>query len=412
MSNYPELVPLDALVSDLRDGTHGTHERTESGVPFLSAKNITDSGHVSWDDDDDKISESEYRALNASFSLEPNDLLLTIVGSLGRRAVFLGEKVTFQRSVAYIRPRKDKVDPGYLFYAIGHESFRQTMVRRSNATAQAGLYLGELAKIHVGWFPISEQRFIAHILDTLDTQIQKTEALIAKLEKVKEGLLHDMLTRGIDENGRLRHSPEQAPELYKNSPFGLIPRSWSSYLCRDLFRLSSGKPRTKADIARRRAGTIPVYGGNGINGQTGDHLVASPTIVIGRVGENCGTVHRTWGKAWITDNALYATWISPEINIDFLYRYLDWHQLSSLQVATGQPLMTQSVIAEQLVGIPQRAEQIKISEALFRLERRIANENTDLAKLRSTKLGVIEDLLTGRVRVTPLLEQAQATTPA
>jgi len=52
--------------------------------------------------------------------------------------------------------------------------------------------------------PVSEQQQIAQILDTLDTQLQKTEALIAKLEKIKEGLLHDLLTRGIDQNGQLR----------------------------------------------------------------------------------------------------------------------------------------------------------------------------------------------------------------
>lgn len=74
--------------------------------------------------------------------------------------------------------------------------------------------------------PIVEQRQIAQILDTLDTQIQKTEALITKLEKIKEGLLHDLLTRGIDQNGQLRPTPEQAPELYKESALGFIPKEW------------------------------------------------------------------------------------------------------------------------------------------------------------------------------------------
>ncbi|MCG5517486.1 MULTISPECIES: restriction endonuclease subunit S, partial [unclassified Ectothiorhodospira] len=94
------------------------------------------------------------------------------------------------------------------------------------AINQVSLNTGQLKKLSVFTPPLPEQRLLARILDTLATQIQKTEALIAKLEKVKEGLIHDLLTRGIDENGQLRPSPEQAPELYKDSPLGLIPSGW------------------------------------------------------------------------------------------------------------------------------------------------------------------------------------------
>ena len=67
---------------------------------------------------------------------------------------------------------------------------------------------------------------IAEILDTLDTTIRQTEAIIEKLKQVKQGLLHDLLTRGIDANGELRPPQSQAPHLYKDSPLGWIPREW------------------------------------------------------------------------------------------------------------------------------------------------------------------------------------------
>lgn len=63
------------------------------------------------------------------------------------------------------------------------------------------------------------------ILDTLDTAIRETEALIDKLKAVKQGLLHDLLNRGIDANGQLRPQQSEAPQLYKVSPLGWIPRS-------------------------------------------------------------------------------------------------------------------------------------------------------------------------------------------
>ena len=71
---------------------------------------------------------------------------------------------------------------------------------------------------------LPEQRRIAEILDTLDEAIRRTEQIIAKLKQIKQGLLHDLLTRGIDENGELR-DPERHPEQFKDSPLGRFRRS-------------------------------------------------------------------------------------------------------------------------------------------------------------------------------------------
>ena len=74
--------------------------------------------------------------------------------------------------------------------------------------------------------PQDEQQYIARILDTLDTTIRETEAIIAKLKAVKQGLLHDLLTRGLDDNCELRPPQSEAPHLYKQSPLGWIPQDW------------------------------------------------------------------------------------------------------------------------------------------------------------------------------------------
>ena len=74
--------------------------------------------------------------------------------------------------------------------------------------------------------PIPEQRRIAEILVTLDNAIRSTEGLIAKLEQIKQGLLHDLLTRGVDDNGQLR-DPRVIPSSSSTTPIGLIPRAWS-----------------------------------------------------------------------------------------------------------------------------------------------------------------------------------------
>jgi type I restriction enzyme S subunit len=86
-------------------------------------------------------------------------------------------------------------------------------------------HLSELEVFCPG-FP--EQSKIAKVLDALDTAIHETEAIIAKLKAVKQGLLHDLLTRGIDANGELRPPQAEAPHLYKESPLGWIPKAWDA----------------------------------------------------------------------------------------------------------------------------------------------------------------------------------------
>ena len=80
---------------------------------------------------------------------------------------------------------------------------------------------------------LPEQTRIAAMLDTVDEAIAKTEAVIAKLKQVRAGLLHDLLTRGLDENGQLR-DPVAHPEQFQDSPLGRIPKEWKvlhDWLC-------------------------------------------------------------------------------------------------------------------------------------------------------------------------------------
>ena len=60
----------------------------------------------------------------------------------------------------------------------------------------------------------------------MDNLIEKTEALIAKYQAIKQGMMHDLFTRGVDEHGHLRPTHDEAPELYKQSELGWIPKEW------------------------------------------------------------------------------------------------------------------------------------------------------------------------------------------
>jgi len=112
---------------------------------------------------------------------------------------------------------------------------------------------------------LPEQRKIARILSSVDAVIEKTEAAIAKYKAIKSGMMRDLFTRGIDlKTGKLRPRYEDAPELYKQSELGWVPKEWEVVKIGELASMKSGEGITSNsifDYAR-----YPVYGGNGLRG--------------------------------------------------------------------------------------------------------------------------------------------------
>ena len=419
-------VPLNLVVTAIKDGTHGTHARVDNGIPFLSAKNITDSGEVSWNETDDRISDSEYEQIHRVFQLQPRDLLLTIVGSLGRRAVFDGAKVTFQRSVAYVRPDRRRVSERFLFHWFAHGEFQRELVRRSNSTAQAGLYLGELAQTLVPDCPLTEQIKIAEVLDTLDSTIRQTQAIIDKLKQVKQGLLHDLLTRGIADNGELRPPQSEAPHLYKESALGWIPRTWKVQPLGELAEVARGK------FTHRPRNDPAFYGGQYPFIQTGDVARAAGSYVseysqtLSERGISvsqefpAGTIAITIA-ANIADTAILArpmyfpdsvvgAIVAPTENIRFLELSIRRAKpaLDARAPQSAQKNINLQDLRPLMIAVPIKNEQDAIAERYDAVQTRLDSEERAVGKLRTLKSGLMDDLLSGRVRVTLLLLGAPA----
>ena len=159
---------LGDVLSLLKDGTHGTHRDAESGPLLLSAKNIK-NGTVQWDESDRRISEDEYNIIHSNFRLQKGDVLLTIVGSIGEVAILSqSEGVTFQRSVAFLRP-SDEICSEFLYSEIQGQKFQKELNDRKSTSAQPGMYLGDLGAIPIE-FPTSdeEQMQIGSYFSTID----------------------------------------------------------------------------------------------------------------------------------------------------------------------------------------------------------------------------------------------------
>lgn len=183
---------LKEVLSFLKDGTHGTHADTVEGPLLLSAKNIKD-GTIRWDESDRRISQDEYEKIHSKFSLKEGDVLLTIVGSIGETAILKNsEGITFQRSVAFLRPNED-ISSDFLYAEIQTPAFQKDLESRKSTSAQPGIYLGDLAEIPVKYAPsLEEQIKIGEYFGQLDNLITLHQKKCDELRNIKKFMLQNM----------------------------------------------------------------------------------------------------------------------------------------------------------------------------------------------------------------------------
>ncbi|WDK24688.1 restriction endonuclease subunit S [Xanthomonas campestris pv. incanae] len=351
---------------------------------------------------------------------------------VGKAAAFFGGgagKITVGAFCSIFRPEVGCV-PEFV-----RQLFQSGEYRKNLDLALAGSAINNLRNRDLEDFgcdvpPECEQRKIAVILDTIDTAIHETEALIAKLKAVKQGLLHDLLTRGIDANGELRPPQSEAPHLYQPSLLGMIPVDWNCLRLESL--VSSGCPITYGVVQpgpEIENGVPFIRGGDIFDGRIavnqlrtisravsrsyartqlqGGELLMS---LVGYPGE-VGIVPDDLVGANIARQAALISLPSPTLT-RFVMHYL-------LSIAGKKQVLGQSLgSAQQVVNLgdlrgvrillPNDEEMKEISRRVDSIDTRLHKDLDLLSKLVQSKVALMDDLLTGRVRVTPLLTDATA----
>ncbi len=199
-----EVKKLGKLASFIKDGTHGTHQDAiDSEYYLLSAKNIN-RGKIFYDNSDRKISKLEFDLIYKNYSLKDGDILLTVVGSIGRVAIYSLEfsKVAFQRSVAFFR--FDNENSSFIAQLFTATDFQKSLLTKQVVSAQAGVYLGDLAKIQIKIPLHQEQQKIADFLTQIDSKIEQLSKKKQLLERYKKGVMQNIFSQELrfkDDNG-------------------------------------------------------------------------------------------------------------------------------------------------------------------------------------------------------------------
>ena len=216
------------------------------------------------------------------------------------------------------------------------------------------------------------QRELTH-QETLLGQLQQAilqEAIAGKLTAVwrnahpKAEPASQLLHRIRAEKARLIAAKKLRPEkpLPKITPAEIpfeIPKGWEWCRLGNILNFSSGDGLTAAQMA---GGDIPVFGGNGINGYHDKANIETEKIVVGRVGANCGAVHKTPAKAWVTDNAFITTFSECCLTMDFLVLLLRYLDLNHLSYDGSQPVISGKRVYPLPTPLPPLTEQAAIVE--------------------------------------------------
>ncbi|MBL1209862.1 restriction endonuclease subunit S [Geminocystis sp. GBBB08] len=304
------------------------------------------------------------------------------------------------------------------FYTPNFQNYGQT-------GTQANLNTTIVGATPIALPPLKEQEKIAEILDKVDSSIELTEALIKKLKQIKAGLLQDLLTRGLDEKGELRN-PDTHPEQFKDSPLGKIPINWEVVELKSLlsspikdfgsFSMTnlldfqdSGIPFLKTEaiydygldikhitfISEKIHQLLPqsiVYKND---------ILLTKIVAIGRVCLYDGSLgicnsNAASAKIRISSSLASKDFIAYFLRSDFAKRqYLN-------SVISTPPRINLNQINQLNIITPPLKEQVKIVKILDTQEKAIEKEEQYLKKLKQKKQGLMQDLLTGKVRVNHL----------
>ena len=386
LSTNFNLKKLIDVLNLLKDGVHNLPPRSNFGIKFIAGAtnikyldiNFTKCAFISYED---------YKKIHKYYEIKTNDVLLTIVGTIGNVAIVKKTDLPFslQRSIAILRPNKKILDHKFLFYWLTSPKFKQLLYSRINPTAQPGIYLRMLGELKIPIPNMIIQNRIANIFSNLDDKIKNLQNQNRILEQMAHAIFKswfidfDLITE------------------FKDSELGKIPKGWTNDVLENIANITSGKRPMFVSQNPSSETNIPIYGGGGIMGYVHNALFSNPLIMTGRVG-TIGKIFRITDPCWLSDNTLV---ILPKHQYFFEFIFLLMNKIDYFTFNRGssQPLITQTDLKNIKIILPDNKSLKKFHEntfAMFSLIDNNINRIHNLSKLRDT---LLPKLMSGEIQI-------------
>jgi len=397
-------------------------EYWDGDFPFYSPADFNDQ--VYCEDTERTITE---KGLKTGRVLPVNSVLVTCIGSIGKIAISSKVGISNQQINAIVVC--DTFDFEYIYYLLSQNKNR--FIQSAPMTTIQIINKSEFGNFEFNLPPLPQQRKIAKILSTCDTVIAKTEEAIAKYQAIKQGMMHDLFTRGIDlSTGKLRPKYQDAPELYKESELGMIPKDWEVKRLEECVEIKVSNVDKKIHPNKklvRLCNYMDSYNNDFITNDL-DFMTGSADLnEISRFSLYPQDVIITKDSETPDDIAV------PSVVIEELENVVCGYHLAILkpihEVVNGEFLMynlkvpsvqkyffriasgstryglTIGGIQNAKFSIPKGEEQLEIKNKLRTLDSKIEAEKETLSKYHQIKSGLMQDLLSGKVEVSVSKEE-------
>ncbi|MFD2360701.1 restriction endonuclease subunit S [Saccharococcus thermophilus] len=297
--------------------------------------------------------------------------------------------------------------PEFYGYYFRGPIFRREVYPLAQGSTRFNLSKSELIKLKIPIPPVPEQRKIAAILSSVDEAIEKTEAIIEQTEKVKKGLMQQLLTKGIGHT------------KFKKTEIGEIPEEWEVKNISEVAKVVSGGTPSKQISEYWENGTIPWATPTDITSNDNKYISTTQSMITESalrnssanllpVGSVLMTSRATIGPRCIntvpmaTNQGVKSFICDPDVlHNEYLYYLIDKIKDQFIALASGSTFLeiSKSALENFKIPVPPIEEQIEIAKILSSVDEKMSVEKVKKESLQIIKKGLMHSLLTGKVRV-------------
>ena len=337
-------------------------------------------------------------------TLIDKEVLIAKRGEIGKVYFFRGAGVPATAAPnTYVLRLKKSLDPFYLYCYLTSPFGNQRLKRINASTTIGALYKDDVKKFKLPLPPLPEQKKIASILTSVDEVIDNTQKQIDKLQDLKKAIMNELLTKGIG------HTE------FKDSELGRIPKSWGVVSLDKVCKVRQGLQIPIRDRFKGAAtGRYPYLTVSWINSKFDidkAEFIANPSdsvvlksneFVVGRTGA-VGQIFD--GLECVFHNNFFAvSLLTDSVEKEFLKHFLKWHTTQDLLLklagSTTIPDLNHGDFYSINVGLPPVEEQCRVVSQVNSIDTTLREIRLKLNALMSLKKSLMQDLLTGKVRVT------------
>lgn len=400
-------IPLDwnvVVVRDLvrqgpKNGYSGRSTDDTNGTPTLSLS-ATSRGRFVLTDETVKFLEARFPP-NSPLFLEPGDVLVQRSNTaelVGTTAIYNGPSASFVYPDLMMRLRFREQVTGNWFWRYAN-SGRGRMFFRAAAAGSTGTMPKISGKTLRGMPlplpPFAERDAITRTLNDADALIESLEQLVEKKRNMRQGVVQKLLA------GRIRLPGFEVRPGCKQTEVGEIPEDWNLDLIDNLAQITTGGRNTQD---RLDDGLYPFFVRSQVVERIDTYSYDGEAVLTAGDGVGTGKVfHYIKGKFDAHQRVYRISEFSPRINGYFFYLYFSTHfygRIVQMTAKSSVDSVRREMIAEMLVPVPPtKAEQDAIVSVISDMDTELATLEAKLAKVSNIKQGMMQELLTGRIRL-------------